>query len=97
MCKCRLIFCETFILIAPYPLLTRLCGNNHGMPGILVMGGHMPGGGIVAAECSATGLAGTQVQPAAALFYTYFTFILLRVKECFQLQDMDTGFLCHIL
>jgi hypothetical protein len=63
--------------VTPQPSFARLGRGNDRMMDLMVMRGHMPVRGIVAAEGYPTGLAGTQVQPPAVYFDAFFADILL--------------------
>lgn len=54
---------------------------------------HMPGGGVIAAEGGAAGLAGTQVYPGTIMFDAFFTDVVFRCLNFGDGFQMRTE--CH--
>jgi hypothetical protein len=63
--------------------------------GLRVFGG-MTVRRIVATQCRATGLAGSEMHPAPADLYAFFAFATFRMLDGGYLSDVRTRFVRHI-
>jgi hypothetical protein len=87
---CSGIFGKQIVPVAPHPTLAGFRRNNDRMPRVVEMFGHMPVGGLVAAERGATGLAGTQVYPVVPELYTLLTDIFFCMLQLLDGLHMRT-------
>lgn len=87
-----LILCKGVIFNAPKPSFARFGGGDNGVAGFVLVMAHVLAGRIVAAERDATGLAGAQVHPAAAMFYTFSAFVFFCSLYFFKTLQMLTEF-----
>jgi hypothetical protein len=90
------IFCKQIVGVAPHPLFPRLSGNDDGMPGPVVVLGHVLMRGRVAAQRSAAGLTGAEMDPGSANFDAFFAHLFLGVLQLFYLLHMRAEFVSHI-
>jgi hypothetical protein len=80
----KLIFGKLFIGETPHPLLPRLGGSHYWVASVPKVLGCMAVGRVVAAVGAPTLLAGAQVEPLAASFDTFFTYVRVAHLDFFQ-------------